>query len=53
MAVRGQQAAVPVIGFLHGASPEAVVRQLAALREGLRETGYIEDPHRIPIRLGR
>ena len=43
LVARGQQAAVPVIGFLHGASPEAVVRQLAGFREGLRETGYIEE----------
>jgi putative ABC transport system substrate-binding protein len=40
---RAQQAAVPVIGFLHGSSPEAWVGQLAAFREGLRQTGYIEE----------
>ena len=43
LVARGQQAAVPVIGFLHGSSPEARVRELAAFREGLRETGYIEE----------
>jgi putative ABC transport system substrate-binding protein len=43
LVARGQQAAVRVIGFLHGSSPEAWVGQLAAFREGLRETGYIEE----------
>jgi putative ABC transport system substrate-binding protein len=43
LAARAQQSGMPVVGFLHGSSPEALVRQLAAFREGLRETGYIEE----------
>jgi hypothetical protein len=34
---------MPVIGFLHGASPVAYARMLVAFREGLKEAGYIED----------
>src|SRR5437588_10739346 len=40
---RGQQPAMPVIGFMHGGSPEARAGVLAAFRQGLRQTGYIED----------
>jgi putative ABC transport system substrate-binding protein len=41
-AVRAQQAAMPVIGFLHSASPNAYVSQLSMFRERLKEVGYIE-----------
>jgi len=41
IAVRAQQA-MPVIGFLHSASPGPYAHLLAAFREGLRETGYVE-----------
>ena len=41
-AVRAQQPAVPVIGFLHSGSPEPSVNQVAAFRKGLREAGYVE-----------
>jgi putative tryptophan/tyrosine transport system substrate-binding protein len=37
-----QQPAMPVIGFLNGASPEAYAPFVAAFRQGLKETGYIE-----------
>jgi len=33
---------LPAIGFLDGRSPEAVVSRLRALRQGLREIGYVE-----------
>jgi ABC-type uncharacterized transport system substrate-binding protein len=33
---------MPVIGFLHGASPFAYERMVVAFREGLKEAGYIE-----------
>jgi putative tryptophan/tyrosine transport system substrate-binding protein len=39
---RTQQAAVPVVGFLHSGSPEAFVNFVAAFRKGLSETGYVE-----------
>jgi hypothetical protein len=39
-AAGAQQAAMPVVGFVHGGSPEA--RRVAAFRKGLNETGYVE-----------
>jgi len=42
LAARGQPAAVPVIGFLRNASPEASEHLSAAFRQGLSETGYVE-----------
>jgi putative ABC transport system substrate-binding protein len=42
LAARAQQAAMPVIGFLHGASPEGYGPMVTALRKGLREAGYAE-----------
>ena len=42
MAVRAQQAAVPVIGLLMSTSREANLERLAAFREGLSKTGYVE-----------
>jgi putative ABC transport system substrate-binding protein len=41
--VRAQQPTMPTIGFLHSATSDAVVHIVAALRNGLRETGFIED----------
>jgi putative tryptophan/tyrosine transport system substrate-binding protein len=39
---RAQQRVMPVIGYLHGDSPQPVARLLTAFRGGLSETGYIE-----------
>ena len=39
---RGQQAAVPVLGFLGFTSLEAFSREVAAFRRGLGEAGYVE-----------
>ena len=42
LAARAQQATMPVIGFLHSASPEAYVSQLSIFRQRLKEAGFIE-----------
>ena len=42
LAARAQQAAMPVIGFLHPASLGARREQTAFFHRGLAETGYIE-----------
>src|SRR5260370_160090 len=42
LAVRAQQSGRPVIGFLNSASPDTYVSQVNALREGLKENGYVE-----------
>jgi len=42
-AARAQQAAMPVIGFLHLTSLETNRENLAAFRRGLSQTGYVED----------
>jgi len=42
LAASAQQAVVPIVGFVDGRSAEASVRQAAAFRKGLNETGYIE-----------
>jgi putative ABC transport system substrate-binding protein len=42
LAVRAQQPAMPVIGFLYGASPEPVAHRLRAFRQGLKDSGHVE-----------
>jgi putative ABC transport system substrate-binding protein len=42
LAARGQQPAVPVIGYLYEGWPEPTAQLLAAFRNGLSETGYVE-----------
>jgi putative tryptophan/tyrosine transport system substrate-binding protein len=42
LAAWAQQAAMPVVGFLHSASLDGYAPMVAAFREGLKETGYIE-----------
>jgi putative ABC transport system substrate-binding protein len=39
---RAQQKAMPVIGYLHSGSPSPSAASVAAYRQGLSETGYVE-----------
>jgi putative tryptophan/tyrosine transport system substrate-binding protein len=42
LAARAQQPAMPVIGFLHSASPDSYVSQMNTFRQSLKEVGYTE-----------
>ena len=41
-ALRAQQKAMPVIGFLGSTSPGPIAANLAAFHQGLSETGWVE-----------
>jgi putative ABC transport system substrate-binding protein len=42
LSARAQQTAVPVVGFLSGTSADGIPHPLAAFRQGLKETGFVE-----------
>src|SRR5437763_2673307 len=42
LAVRAQQAAMPVVGFLSSASPGTSADRLRAFRQGRKDTGHVE-----------
>jgi putative tryptophan/tyrosine transport system substrate-binding protein len=42
LAARAQQVATPVVGFLCGGSPESDAFRVAAIRQGLKESGYVD-----------
>jgi putative ABC transport system substrate-binding protein len=42
LAARAQQPAMPVVGFLHPATPDTFADRLRAFRQGLKDTGYVE-----------
>jgi putative ABC transport system substrate-binding protein len=42
LVAQAQQSALPVIGFLNPASPDAFADRLRAFRQGLKDTGYVE-----------
>jgi putative tryptophan/tyrosine transport system substrate-binding protein len=43
LGTRAQQPTVPVVGFLAAASPDAFPPWIAAFRQGLEDTGYVEN----------
>jgi putative tryptophan/tyrosine transport system substrate-binding protein len=48
LAARAQQAAMPVVAFIHGGAAGAFPGRIAAFRDGVRASGYV-DPQNITI----
>ena len=42
LVARAQQAGMPMVGFLGGGSPQSDAFRVAAIRQGLKEAGYVE-----------
>ena len=42
LASRAQQTVMPVIGFLHSASPDGNADRVRLFRQGLKEVGFVE-----------
>ena len=42
LAAPAQQSNLPVVGFLHSGSPQGRALRIAAFRQGLAESGYVE-----------
>src|ERR1700674_1106634 len=42
LAARAQQPAMPAVGFLNSAPPEAFPERLRAFHRGLKDTGFVE-----------
>jgi putative ABC transport system substrate-binding protein len=54
LALRAQQAILPVVGFLNSASANGYASMAAAFKRGLKEAGYAEGQNvAIEIPLGR
>jgi putative tryptophan/tyrosine transport system substrate-binding protein len=54
LTARGQQPAVPIVGFLHARAPEVSVAQVEAFRRALGEKGYVDGQNlRIEFRWAR
>jgi putative ABC transport system substrate-binding protein len=42
LAARAQQPPLPLVGYVHGGSPEPRTQQITAFRQGLAEAGYVD-----------
>ena len=43
LAALAQQAAMPIVGLVNGRAAQDAIRNAAAFRSGLNETGYVEN----------